>query len=53
MAGFFDWILLFFTKLVYELKTVSEEKKPEIEFPCKYPIKVLGDAHPDLNQHQL
>ena len=30
---------------------MSEEKKPEIEFPCKYPIKVLGDAHPDLNQH--
>jgi putative lipoic acid-binding regulatory protein len=30
---------------------VSEDKKPEIEFPCKYPIKVLGDAHPDLNQH--
>ena len=30
---------------------MSEDKKPEIEFPCKYPIKVLGDAHPDLNQH--
>jgi putative lipoic acid-binding regulatory protein len=30
---------------------VSEQKKPEIEFPCKYPIKVLGDTHPDLNQH--
>ncbi len=32
---------------------MSEDKKPEIEFPCKYPIKVLGDAHPDLNQHVL
>lgn len=32
---------------------MSEDKKPEIEFPCKYPIKVLGDAHPDLNQHVI
>jgi putative lipoic acid-binding regulatory protein len=32
---------------------VSDEKKPEIEFPCKYPIKVLGEAHPDLNQHVI
>jgi putative lipoic acid-binding regulatory protein len=32
---------------------VSEDKKPEIEFPCQYPIKVLGDAHPELNQHVI
>tara|TARA_E500000178_G_C16707591_1_gene611201 strand:+ start:127 stop:396 length:270 start_codon:yes stop_codon:yes gene_type:complete len=32
---------------------VSDEKKPEIEFPCKYPIKVLGEAHTDLNQHVI
>ena len=32
---------------------MSEDKKPEIEFPCKYPIKVLGEAHPDLNQHVI
>ena len=32
---------------------MSDEKKPEIEFPCKYPIKVLGEAHPDLNQHVI
>jgi len=30
---------------------VSDAKKPEIEFPCQYPIKVLGDAHAELNQH--
>ena len=30
---------------------MSEDKKPDIEFPCKYPINVLGEAHPDLNQH--
>ena len=30
---------------------MSDDKKPEIEFPCEYPVKVLGDAHPDLNQH--
>lgn len=32
---------------------MSNDKKPEIEFPCKYPIKVLGEAHPDLNQHVI
>lgn len=32
---------------------MSEDKKPEIEFPCKYPIKVLGDAHPELSQHVI
>lgn len=32
---------------------MSDEKKPEIEFPCKYPIKVLGEAHPDLNQYVI
>ena len=32
---------------------MSEDKKPKIEFPCKYPIKVLGEAHPDLNQHVI
>ena len=32
---------------------MSDEKKPEIEFPCKYPIKVLGEAHPNLNQHVI
>ena len=32
---------------------MSDEKKPEIEFPCKYPIKVLGEANPDLNQHVI
>lgn len=33
--------------------TLSDDKKPEIEFPCKYPIKVLGEAHPNLNQHVI
>ena len=32
---------------------MSDDKKPEIEFPCKYPIKVLGEANPDLNQHVI
>lgn len=30
---------------------MTEEKKPEIEFPCQYPIKVLGDAHGELIEH--
>jgi len=32
---------------------VSEDKKPKIEFPCKYPIKVLGEAHQELIEHVL
>jgi len=32
---------------------VRTDEKPQIEFPCKYPIKVLGDAHPELLEHVL
>ncbi|MDG2017902.1 MAG: DUF493 domain-containing protein [Porticoccaceae bacterium] len=32
---------------------MSEDKKPKIEFPCKYPIKVLGEAHQELIEHVL
>jgi putative lipoic acid-binding regulatory protein len=32
---------------------LSEEQAPKIEFPCDYPIKVLGEAHPDLHAHIL
>ena len=32
---------------------MSEQEAPQIEFPCEYPIKVLGAAHPDLNAHVL
>jgi len=29
---------------------MSEPKPPKIEFPCEdYPIKVLGEAHPDVH----
>ena len=30
---------------------MSEEEAPKIEFPCDYPIKVLGEAHPELHTH--
>jgi uncharacterized protein len=30
---------------------VSEQEPPQIEFPCEYPIKVLGAAHPELHAH--
>jgi len=30
---------------------VKTEQKPQIEFPCKYPIKVLGDTHTELMEH--
>ena len=26
----------------------DQEKAPKVEFPCEYPIKVVGDAVPDL-----
>jgi putative lipoic acid-binding regulatory protein len=32
---------------------VTEEEKPQIEFPCDYPIKVMGEAHVELHQHVL
>jgi len=37
--------------LTAEHQTVSEEEAPKIEFPCDYPIKVLGEAHPELHSH--
>ena len=32
---------------------MSEAEAPLLEFPCDYPIKVLGSAHPELHQHVL
>jgi uncharacterized protein len=32
---------------------VTEQEAPQIEFPCDYPIKVMGDAHPELHAHVL
>jgi putative lipoic acid-binding regulatory protein len=32
---------------------VSEQEAPQIEFPCEYPIKILGASHPQLNAHVL
>lgn len=32
---------------------MSEQEPPQIEFPCEYPIKVLGVAHPELHEHVL
>ena len=32
---------------------MTEEEKPQIEFPCDYPIKVMGEAHVELHQHVL
>ncbi len=28
-------------------------KRPRIEFPCDYPIKVIGDAHPRFVEEVL
>ena len=32
---------------------MSEEETPKIEFPCDYPIKILGEAHTELHEHIL
>jgi len=32
---------------------LNEQEKPQIEFPCQYPIKVLGDGSPELLEHTL
>ncbi len=29
---------------------MSDEQPPRIEFPCDYPIKVVGDAAPDFRE---
>ena len=31
----------------------TKDDAPLIEFPCDYPIKVLGSAVPELHQHVL
>ena len=31
----------------------TKDNAPLIEFPCDYPIKVLGSADPQLHQHVL
>ena len=30
---------------------MSEQEPPRIEFPCDYPIKVMGEAAPDFEQY--
>lgn len=33
---------------------MSEQQPPKIEFPCEnYPIKILGDAGPELHTHVI
>ena len=32
---------------------MTEQQAPQIEFPCDYPIKVMGEAHTELHQHVL
>ncbi|HIG68308.1 MAG TPA: DUF493 domain-containing protein [Porticoccaceae bacterium] len=32
---------------------MTDKKQPKIEFPCDYPIKVLGEAHASFNEHVL
>lgn len=33
--------------------STTKDNAPLIEFPCDYPIKVLGSADPQLHQHVL
>ena len=32
---------------------MTEQQAPKIEFPCDYPIKVMGEAHAELHHHVL
>ena len=32
---------------------MTEQEAPKIEFPCDYPIKVMGKAHPDFHAYVL
>lgn len=32
---------------------MSEPEAPKIEFPCAYPVKVVGDAEPDFRDMVL
>ena len=32
---------------------MAEPEAPKIEFPCDYPIKVMGEAQPELHEHVL
>lgn len=32
---------------------MTEQEPPKIEFPCEYPIKVMGKAHPDFHAYVL
>jgi len=32
---------------------LKTDEKPQIEFPCNYPIKILGDTHTELMEHVL
>ena len=31
----------------------EQEQKPLIDFPCRFPIKVMGEQHPDFNSEIL
>ena len=35
------------------MAAVTEQQPPKIEFPCEYPIKILGAAHAELHEHVL
>jgi putative lipoic acid-binding regulatory protein len=32
---------------------LTEQEAPKIEFPCDYPIKVMGEAQVELHEHVL
>ena len=42
--GIFSWCPIFLNVS----KIVTEQEPPKIEFPCDYPIKVMGNACPEF-----
>lgn len=35
------------------MSDVNDQQPPKIEFPCEYPIKVIGDGGPDFKDFVL
>ena len=30
---------------------MTEQKTTLIEFPCQFPLKIMGEQHPEFEQH--
>lgn len=37
----------------WNLPIMTEQKTTLIEFPCQFPLKIMGEQHPEFEQHIL